>query len=686
MPDTIEKAQAERQHPRHRTRTVVLSLVGVLVAIPVLAVLILLTFDWNRARPWLNDKVSNAIERPFAIRGKLAVHWEQPARTMAPQARTWRDWVPWPHLYADDVHIGNPDWMAPRDMASVRQFSFSLNPFALLAHQISVPVLRFDGPQVALLRTDETHNNWTFKHEQSPSKWHLDLRRIVLSKGVLMVDDAVSKTQVTANVNTLDNDPIYGIAWTVTGSYNGAPVGGGGKAGAVLSLENQGAPFPLQADMHSGPNRIALEGTVTRPAQLEAIDLRLKLAGASMARLYPFTHVLLPETPQFSTEGRLVGKLGNDSSRWTYSDFKGKVGSSDISGDLVFQTGKPRPLLTATVVSRELLFSDLGPTIGADSNASKARRGVAPVQPAGKKLPVERFRIERWKALDADVHFRGDRVIRNKNLPLTKLSTHLVMKDGVLNLAPLDFGFAGGLLRNTVKLDGSNGKTIKVNAEVQARHLQIKQMFPAVQNIRQATIGELNGDAKLSAVGDSVADMLAHSNGELKTLVEQGTVSKLLMEEMGLNIGSIVVTKLFGDRTVQLNCMASDFDISDGVLKTQTFIADTDEALVEVKGTVNLQTEQMDLNLDPRTKGLRLFSLRSPLYLRGTFAKPDVGVDKKVLALKAGSALALGTIAAPAALIPLINTGPGKDSNCARLLSLASTPPKAPPPGVTKKH
>lgn len=684
MPDTIEKPQANLQH--HRTRNIVLSAIGVLIAIPVLAILVLLTFDWNRAKPWLNDKVSNAIERPFAIRGKLAVHWEQPARAMAPQARTWRDWLPWPHLYADDVHIGNPGWMPQRDMASLHQVSFSLNPFALLAHRISVPVLRVDNPQVELLRADETHDNWTFKHEQKPSRWHLDLQRIVLSKGVLMVDDAVSKTKATATIDTLDNDPNYGIEWTVTGSYNDAPVGGGGKAGAVLSLENQDAPFPIQADMHSGPNRIAVEGTITRPARLEGVDLHLKLAGASLARLYAFTHVLLPETPAFSTEGHLVGKLGQGNSHWTYSNFTGKVGSSDIGGTLTFQTGKPRPRLTATVVSHELLFSDLGPAIGADSNANKEKRGVAPVQPAGKKLPVERFRIERWKALDADVHFRGDRVIRNKNLPISKLSTHLVMKDGVLTLAPLDFGFAGGLLRNTVKLDGSSGKTIKATVDVQARHLQIKQMFPAVQNIRQATIGELNGDAKLTAVGDSVADMLAHSNGELKTLVEQGTVSKLLMEEMGLNIGSIVVTKLFGDKTVQLNCMATDFDVADGILKTRTFVADTDEARVEVKGTVNLQTEQMDLNLDPRTKGLRLFSLRSPLYLRGTFAKPDIGIDKKVLALKAGSALALGAIAAPAALIPLINTGPGKNSNCAKLLTLASTPPKAPPPGVTKKH
>jgi uncharacterized protein involved in outer membrane biogenesis len=685
MTDHSEASRAA-SHPLPRATKVVLGVIGVLVALPVIAIIILLTFDWNRARPWLDDKVSDAIDRPFAIRGNLAVHWEQPARAMAPANRSWRDWIPWPHLYADDVHVGNPGSMPQRDMASIGQFSFSLNPFPLLSHTISLPVLRFDNPKVELLRTGESHNNWTFEHKQKQSKWHLDLQRIVLSRGVLRVNDAVTRTDVTANINTLANDPTYGIGWTLTGSYNGAPVTGGGKAGAVLSLENQAEPFPIKADMHSGPNQIVLEGTLTHPAQLEAIDLRLKLGAASMARLYPFTHVVLPETPQFTTEGHLVGKLGAGSSHWSYHDFKGKVGSSDISGDLDLQTGKPRPRLTANVVSHELLFADLGPAIGADSNASKEKRGVAPVQPAGKKLPTEKFKIQRWKAMDADVHFRGDRIIRNKNLPINNLSTHLVMRDGVLTLDPLDFGFAGGHLKNNIRLDGSTGNKIKATATVEARHLQIKQMFPAVQNIRQATLGELNGDAKLSAVGDSVASMLAASNGELKTLVEQGTVSKLLLEEMGLNIGSIVVAKLFGDKTVQLNCMATDFDVNNGVLKTQTFVADTDDARVVVGGTVNLATEQMDLNLDPQTKGIHLFSLRSPLYLRGTFAKPDVGVDKKVLAMKAGAAIALGAIAAPAALIPLINAGPGRDSNCAKLLTLANTKPTAPPPGATKKH
>jgi uncharacterized protein involved in outer membrane biogenesis len=676
-----------RTPPRSRRTKIILGIIAVLVAIPAIAIIILLTYDWDKARPWLNAKVSEAIERPFAIAGHLAVKWERPADAITGANRSWRDHIPWPHLIANDVHVGNPQGMPARDMASVRQFSFSLNPFALLGHRIAIPVLRFDSPAVDLLRLDPEHNNWTFKHQDKPSRWTLELDRVVLAKGVLHVRDAVTRADLTADIETLDNDPKYGVGWTLRGTYHGAAVTGGGKAGAVLSLKQQEAPYPIQADMRSAGNRIALEGTVTRPAQLAALDLTLKLSGPSMARLYSFTGVLLPETPPYSTEGRLIGSIDPKSSRWTYDHFKGKVGSSDIGGRLEYQSGKPRGTLSGNVVSHQLLFSDLGPLVGADSNASKAARGVAPVQPAGKVLPVEEFHTERWKSIDANVRFAAERIVRDHQLPINKLSTHLTLKDGVLTLNPLEFGMAGGALNSTIKLDGSgrDGKdTIKATARVSARHIQIKQLFPAVEKL-QATVGEINGDAQLSGVGKSVATLLATSNGELKTLITQGAVSKLLLEEMGLNVGNIIVTKLFGDKQVKLNCMATDFDDVNGLLQTKLFVIDTDEALVTVDGAINLGTEQMNLTLHPQTKGLRLFSLRAPLYLRGTFSKPDVSVDKGVLALKAGGATVLAAAAAPAAaLLPLINAGPGENSDCARLLAQARERPVAPPPGKTK--
>jgi uncharacterized protein involved in outer membrane biogenesis len=668
----------------HTTRNVLLTLLAILVAVPIVACVFVATYDWNKAKPWLNAKVTDALDRPFRIGGDLSVQWHQPAAQMAGQDKKWVDFIPWPHLIARDIHLGNPAGMEQADMATLSEGAFSLDPLALLQHRIRIPLLTFQGPRVALLRRDEKTNNWTFRQNDQPSRWTFELERIVLTDGVVQFDDTVTRTHVQAKVTTLHDAGPYGIGWTLTGTYNAAPVTGGGKAGAVLSLKNQSTPFPIQADMRSGANRITIEGTATRPAELAALDVRLTLSGRSMARLYELTGVLLPETPAFSTAGHLTATIDRNSSTWTYDNFKGKVGASDIGGKLAYTTSKPRGKLTGNVESRLLNFSDLGALVGADSNASKRERGVAQTQPSGKVLPVEQFRTERWKTVDADVRFSAASILRGKSLPISKLTTHIVMNNGVLTLAPLDFGVAGGALSSTIRLDGSGSdgqQAIKATMSVTARRLQVKQMFPTVAGM-QATVGEVNGDAQLSAVGNSVASLLGKSNGEVKTLIEHGTISKLLLEEIGLNVGNIVLTKVTGDKQVKLNCMATDFRVDNGLMNARRFVVDTDEALIDVDGTINLANENLDLVLRPQTKGLRVFSLRAPLYVKGPFSKPDVSVDKKVLAIKGGAAVLLAVIAPPlAALVPLTQQQADKSANCANLLANAKIKPVAPPPG-----
>ena len=71
-------------------------------------------------------------------------------------------------------------------------------------------------------------------------------------------------------------------------------------------------------------------------------------------------------------------------------------------------------------------------------------------------------------------------------------------------------------------------------------------------------------------------------------------------------------------------------------------------------------------------------SLQSPILVGGTFARPEVGVDKGQVALRAVGAVALGVINPFLALIPLIDAGPGADSDCAQLVRDAPAVPRAP--------
>ncbi len=648
-----------------------------LLVILALIVAILASFDWNRAKPWISTRVSEATGRTFAIHGDLSLTWH------APQGETgWRAWVPWPRLNAHEVFFGNPDWAKHPNMAEVRQVTFSISPLPLIQKKIAIPSLALDAPQLVLERIADGRNNWTFPSDQpSGSEWQLELRRLILNKGSVQLIDAIKHANLKADIDTLNTDDgNYRIGWQLGGTFNGEPVSGKGRAGAILSLQNRKAAYPIDASLRVGKTTIDAMGTLTDPGKLAALDLKLKVAGVSMAQLYPLIGVVLPETKPFVTEGRLHGKPGPHGGDWAYEKFTGKMGVSDVSGTLHYRSREPRPLLEGTVVSNYLNFTDLSPLIGADSDASRAERGVKTVQPKDKVLPVENFKTNRWTSIDADVQFTGRKIVRKEELPIDNVVTRIHLQDGILSLAPLKFGVAGGNLVSTITLNGKS-KPVKADMQLSARHLKLNQLFPASEQM-QSSLGEINGDATLTASGNSIASLLAASSGEIRAVINEGTVSKLFLESIGLNIGSIVVTRLFGDRQVQLNCAVSDFEVKHGVLQTRAFVIDTQDATIHVDGDANLAQEQLALTILPESKGLRLISLRAPLYVNGPFKKPRVEVDKGVLAAKAGGAIALGVLAPVAtALLPLINVGPGEQSACGTLLAQANEKPVAPTAG-----
>ncbi|MCP1575337.1 uncharacterized protein involved in outer membrane biogenesis [Herbaspirillum rubrisubalbicans] len=119
-------------------------------------------------------------------------------------------------------------------------------------------------------------------------------------------------------------------------------------------------------------------------------------------------------------------------------------------------------------------------------------------------------------------------------------------------------------------------------------------------------------------------------------------------------------------------------------MQVKTLLLDTEDALIVVDGSIDMKRELLDLNVHPRSKGLRIISLRSPLYVKGSFKNPDVGVDKAVLALRAGGALALGLLAPVTAILPLINIDDDQKADCGQLLEEVKKAPLLPATGKNK--
>jgi len=661
-----------------------------LVVLLAVLVLIIAFFDWNRIKPPLNAKVSEELHRPFAINGNLAVIWQR-----EPAEGGWRAWVPWPHVVAEDLSLGNPDWSKTPQMVTLKRVELRISPLALLVRRVAIPRIDLTEPDANLQRLADGRANWTFQFDPKdpdaePSSWVVDIGAIGFDKGHVTLDDQTLKTRLDLLIDPLGK-PIpfsdivgdkaakkaqdqgatpqdYAFAFKVNGQYHGQNLTGSGKVGGLLALQDASQPFPLQAQAKIGDTRVELAGTLTDPRNLGALDLRLKLAGNSLANLYPLTGVTLPDSPPYATDGHLIAKLHEPSGAlFRYEAFNGKIGDSDIHGDLAYVASQPRPKLSGALVSNQLLFSDLAPLIGADSNAEQKARGGASKQPTDKVLPVEEFRTERWSVMDADVEFTGKRIVHSAQLPFTDLYTHLVLNDGQLSLEPLRFGVAGGRLDAQIRLNGHT-QPLEGQAKLTARGFKLKQLFPGFEPMK-TSFGELNGDADIAGRGNSVAALLGTSNGTLKMLINDGAISRELMELAGLNVGNYVVGKIFGDKEVKINCAAADFDIKTGLATTRLFVFDTENAIIYIDGTANMATEQLDLTVTPESKGWRLISLRSPLYVRGKFSKPAAGVKAVPLILRGAGMVALGVIAAPAAgLLALVAPSGGEPNQCAPLL------------------
>lgn len=113
----------------------------------VVAIILIATFDWNRLKPTINQKVSAELNRPFAIRGDLGVVWERQK-----QETGWRSWVPWPHVHAEDIILGNPPDIPEVTMVHLPRVEATLAPLALLTKTVWLPWIKLEKPDARLIR------------------------------------------------------------------------------------------------------------------------------------------------------------------------------------------------------------------------------------------------------------------------------------------------------------------------------------------------------------------------------------------------------------------------------------------------------------------------------------------------------------------------------------------------------
>lgn len=471
--------------------------------------------------------------------------------------------------------------------------------------------------------------------------------RLVIHNGQAHLDDAPLQLLGDARFATQPDGRWRG---ELNGRLRGQALALTAEASAGLALlsppESGAPPVQLRLTLSQGQERLAFAGTANSLLDARALDGQLQVRGRSLAAVGRPFGVTLPSTPPFELTGRLQHAAGV----WQLGGVRARIGQSRLGGDFAFDTRPQRSMLSGVLRGGPLRLADLGPAVGADTPPSRP----------GRLLPDRPFDLPALNAMDARVAVALSQLDLGTAMlePLAPVNGSLVLEAGLLRLNHLNAGVAGGEVTGSAQLD-TRPNPPAWQASLDVHGMAIERWFkPDVKALTDHPVtGRMKAQLDVQGRGRSTAAVLGSLNGPLQLRVENGTISHLLTEAMGLDIAQGLGLLLRGDKNLALNCARVDGRFSAGVLRPRTAIMDNRDSRVDLDGRVSLADETLDLRLVARPKDFSPLTLRAPLRVQGTLADPRVALEGRKLGGRAIAALALGALTPPAALLAFVDPG-----------------------------
>jgi uncharacterized protein involved in outer membrane biogenesis len=572
------------------------------------------------------------------------------------------DWGRVTRIDLAGVKVANVAWAHQENFLEAEKLSADIEIWPLLRGEVKLPRLALVAPRLHLEKQSDGTVNWSFGAQpvvnQAAETMAPEERDempafdfVEISDGTLQYRDDARKLLIDGELSlaTGEAEGKEAVKFTGKGTLEERPLSVAFRGGSFVMLKNSDKPYPLKLAVKFGATEVALEGTMQDPIAFEGTDLKLDLKGPDLAEVFPVLGVPAPPTPPY----HLAGQLQRDGEVWSFRQFNGTVGDSDLAGEVRIDYGPERPKLDADLVSRVLDFDDLGPLVGAtpdtDETASKAQEKAArELAQSDNIFPDMPLNFSKLKVMDMDVKLTAKEVRSESYLAVTSLKGHVVIENGVARLEPFELGLAEGVVNGRIKLDAT-AEPAAISTDLGLRQLNLGTFFEESPYF-DATDGRIDGRVKLAGRGSSLAEVMGGADGDLRLVMHGGSVSWLLVELIGLDLGQALILYVTEDNRIPIKCAAGKIDVQQGVAEMAPVVVDTTDSILYFSGKTDLRQQTVTLQVEADAKDFSLVDIDAPLLVSGKIRDPRISLGKGVP-------------------IPLIEPGDAEEISCDRLIN-----------------
>lgn len=568
------------------------------------------------------------------------------------------------------LQIAAPDWSKRPYFVRAEGANLKVSYAALWrakrGDQLEIERLRARKLVVHAERLQDERASWQLgdpakTDPQAPPIQLPSVQELTVNDGQLTYVDALLRADIDARVQlaegTLADNTVTGLMGSAKGSYGGVGMTARLTAAGAMPLlapADNAPPTPVELNLTAGQGKIHFKGTVSDVLNLSGLAGVYKVSGPSLAVVGDPLGVTLPTTGPFA----ITGKIAKRGQVWNFVADKATVGSSQLSAALTYDLRPKVPLLSGRVAGPRLLLADLAPTVGGDPGP--ADDDPTPAKPGERVLPDREFDLPSLSAMNANVLMAFDRMELGSLFaqPLQPLKAHLKLRDGKLSISDLEARTADGHLAGSIALDGT-GKLALWHTDLRWGDVRLERWLKQDRGESKPAYisGRLQGRAVLKGEGRSTAQILGSLQGNVRTHLDDGKLSHLIVEAAGIDLAQALGVFVSGDKALPVQCALADLQADKGVLQPRAMVVDTGDSNMWITGNLSLLKETLDLRAVVSPKDFSPLALRTPVRIQGTFGAPEISIEKAPLARKIGAAVMLGLINPLAAIIPLVDVG-----------------------------